>query len=48
MYRSGQALTEFVIMLAMTTVSVLVLSLLLWTFKQYGGRILGLVASEFP
>lgn len=45
---SGQALTEFVVMAAMMSVSIVILSLFLWTFKQFGGRILGLVASEFP
>lgn len=46
--RSGQAATEFVVMAAMVTASVVILSLFLWTFKQYGGRILSLLASEFP
>ena len=46
--RAGQTTTEFAIMAAMLTISVVVMALFLWTFRQYGGRILGLVASEFP
>ena len=46
--RRGQATTEFVVMAAMITAPVLILSLFLWTFKQYGGRVLSLLASEFP
>jgi hypothetical protein len=46
--RSGQTTTEFVIVAAMTTLSVVILALFLWTFRQYGGRMLELVASEFP
>jgi hypothetical protein len=46
--RAGQTTTEFAIMAAMLTLSVVVMALFLWTFRQYGGRILGLVASEFP
>ncbi len=46
--RAGQTTTEFVIMTAMVTLMLVILSLLLYTFKEYGGRVLNLVGSEFP
>lgn len=45
---SGQTMLEFIIV-AVVFLSVLVmLSIFLYTFKEYGGRILDLVASEYP
>ena len=46
--RSGQATAEFVTTLAMLTLTVVVLALLLYTFREYGGRVLNLVGSEYP
>ena len=46
--RSGQAATEYVVVAGMILASVMILGLLLYTFKEYGGRILNLVASEYP
>lgn len=46
--RSGQAATEYVVVAGMLLASVMILALLLYTFKEYGGRILDLVASEYP
>jgi hypothetical protein len=44
----GQAMIEFVIVAAMLVVMVSILALLLYTFKEYGGRVLDLIASEYP
>ena len=46
--RHGQAMLEYVVVSGMIVASVAILALLLYTFKQYGGRILNLVASEYP
>ena len=46
--RRGQATTEFVTTLAVLTLTVVVLALLLYTFREYGGRVLHLVGSEYP
>jgi len=46
--RRGQALTEFVTMVGLLMLVGTMLALLLFTFKEYGGRVLDLVGSEFP
>ena len=46
--KSGQAMTEYVVVAGTLMASVAVLALLLYVFKEYGGRILNLVASEYP
>jgi len=46
--RSGQAATEFVVVAGVLVATVAVLALLLFTFKEYGGRIINLLASEYP
>ena len=46
--RSGQALTEFMIVAAMLLTSLAILSLLLVTFGEYGDRVINLTASEYP
>ena len=46
--RSGQTTVEFVIMATMVTLMLVILSLLLYSFKEYGGRVLNLMASEYP
>ncbi|HMP76975.1 MAG TPA: hypothetical protein PKE12_11840 [Kiritimatiellia bacterium] len=46
--RRGQAMMEYVLVMG-TTVGVLVMmALLLYAFKEYGGRIINLIASEYP
>lgn len=46
--RSGQAMTEYVLVMG-TTIGVLVMmALLFYTFKEYGGRIINLISSEYP
>ena len=46
--RAGQAATEFVVVAGMVVAAVSITALLLYTFKEYGGRILNLLASEYP
>lgn len=45
---SGQALLEFVIMLAMMLSIVFAMTLFLAVFTEYGWRILSLVSLEYP
>jgi len=40
--------TEYLIVFGMTVGVLVMLALFLTVFKEYGGRILDLVASEFP
>jgi hypothetical protein len=46
--RRGQTLTEYAVMTGVLLGVVAVAALFLYTFKEYGGRILDLVASEYP
>ena len=46
--RAGQAATEFVVVAGMVIAMVSIVALLLYAFKEYGGRILNLLASEYP
>ena len=46
--RSGQAMTEFVVVAASLLLLLTMLALFLYTYREYGGRVLNLVASEFP
>jgi predicted alpha/beta-hydrolase family hydrolase len=46
--RDGQALTEFVVVMASLLLALVMVSLFLYTFREYGGRVLNLVASEYP
>jgi len=46
--RSGQAMTEFVVVAASMLMLLVMLALFLYTYREYGGRVLNLVASEFP
>ena len=41
-------MAEYVVVAGTLMASVAVLALLLYVFKEYGGRILNLVASEYP
>lgn len=45
---SGQAMIEYIIVLVCLLGLVLVLSILIYAFRQNGVRILDLVASEYP
>jgi hypothetical protein len=46
--RRGQATAEFATMLGLLMLVATMLALLLYTFKEYGGRVLDLAGSEFP
>jgi len=46
--RSGQALVEFLTLMAFFVLTTGILALLLFTFKQFAARTLGLAGSEFP
>ena len=46
--RRGQTTTEFAAMMAMVTLCAVIISVFLYTFREFGGRILNLVASEYP
>ena len=46
--REGQAVLEYVVTAGIMMALVAMVALLLYTFKEYGGRILDLVASEYP
>lgn len=41
-------MTEFVIVAASMLLLLLMMALFLWTYREYGGRVLSLVSSEFP
>jgi len=41
-------LTEFVVVMASLLLALVMVSLFLYTFREYGGRVLNLVASEYP
>ena len=45
---SGQAMVEYVIIAGLLMASLVFLTVFFVTFKEYGGRILALVASEYP
>ena len=44
----GQAMTEYVIIAGLLMASLGILTVFFVTFKEYGGRILALVSSEYP
>ncbi len=45
---SGQAMTEYLLVAAMLTALTLILAVFLYTFREYGGRVLDLVSSDYP
>ena len=45
--RRGQSSVEYLITAGMLMASVAILAVVLYTFRQYGGRVLDLVASEY-
>ena len=46
--RRGQVATEYVIVFGVMLSTMAITALLLYVFKEYGGRILDLVSSEYP
>ncbi len=45
---SGQAMVEYIIIAGLLMAALGILTVFLVTFKEYGGRILALVSSEYP
>ncbi len=45
---SGQAMAEYVIIAGLLMAALGILTVFFVTFKEYGGRILALVSSEYP
>ena len=46
--RKGQAVVEYVVVAAVLMASIAILAVFLYAFRENGGRILDLVASEYP
>ncbi len=46
--KSGQTLVEYAVAAGVLLAVIAMAALFLYTFKEYGGRILDLVASEYP
>lgn len=46
--KKGQAMVEYAIVAGILLAGLSVVALLLFAFREYGGRILDLVASEYP
>ena len=46
--RRGQTSVEYLITAGMLIASIAILAVFLYTFKEYGGRVLDLVSSEYP
>lgn len=46
--RRAQTTVEFVTVAGMLMLVLVMLALLLFTFKEYGGRVMDLVGSEYP
>ena len=44
----GQAMIETITIAAMLVAGVTILAVFLYTFREYGGRVLDLAASEYP
>ena len=47
-HRGGQAAVEYMIMAGMLVLAATIFAVFLYTFKEHGGRVLDLVASEYP
>jgi len=46
--RGGQAMIEYVVLTGLTLGILILLSVFLYAFKEAGGRVLDLVAYEYP
>jgi Flp pilus assembly pilin Flp len=46
--KSGQAMIEYVVLAVFVILTVSIMAVLLYTFKEQGGRVLDLAASEYP
>ncbi len=46
--RSGQAMVEYMVATGLLLGTLAMLALVLYVFKEYGGRVLDLVAYDYP
>jgi Flp pilus assembly pilin Flp len=46
--RRGQTMVEYIVIAAMLVLAVSIIAILLFAFRQQSGRVLNLVASEYP
>jgi hypothetical protein len=46
--KNGQTMVEYVIVAGMLVSAVAIMTVFLYAFREYGGRILELAASEYP
>ena len=46
--RSGQAMVEYVVVACLLLSAVAIMAVFLYSFREYGGRVLDLAASEYP
>ena len=46
--RGGQAMIEYVVVAAMLVAATSILAVFLYSFREFGERVLDLVASEYP
>ncbi|MCX6995738.1 MAG: hypothetical protein NTV49_01300 [Kiritimatiellaeota bacterium] len=46
--RSGQAMVEYVVATGLLLGTLAMLALVLYTFREYGGRVLDMVAFDYP
>jgi len=46
--KQGQAMIEYVVLVVFTIMTISIMAVLLYTFKEQGGRVLDLAASEYP
>lgn len=46
--KSGQAMLEFVMVLAMSLGVILTLGFFIYVFKEHGGRVLDIISAPYP
>lgn len=47
-HRDGQTVVEYMILAVMLLFCITIMAVFLFTFREYGSRVLDLVASDFP
>lgn len=46
--KAGQAMVEYVVVTGLLLSTLLILAVFLYAFKEFGGRVLDLIAYEYP
>ena len=46
--RAGQVMVEYVVVFGLLIGTLLMLAMFLYVFKEYGGRVLDLIAYDYP